>query len=301
MSSPAHDSSEDERLGTTVGGYRIESILGVGGMGRVYRAVGDDGVAVALKLVKADLAKDPTFLRRFDREVRIARTIVHPHVIPVLDAGEHEGAPYLVQRLIERGTLEERLQASGPLDLTTAVRMCSQVASGLDALNEAGMIHRDVKPANILLDEEGNAYITDFGLSKDTRGTVLTRPGQALGSLDYMAPEQIRAEDVSAATDVYALGCVLCECLSGAPPFADRTGMHVLWAHLQDDPPDPCAGRADLPPEVRTVILSALEKNPTRRPQSPGEFARALEQVARPRSGTDHGAGGVHVRPVLPD
>jgi serine/threonine protein kinase len=301
MSSPAHDSSEDERIGTTVGGYRIESILGVGGMGRVYRAVGDDGVPVALKLVKADLAKDQTFLKRFDREVRIARTIVHPHVIPVLDAGEHEGAPYLVQRLIERGTLEERLQETGPLDLATASRICSQVASGLDALSDAGMIHRDVKPANILLDEEGNAYITDFGLSKDTRGTVLTRPGQALGSLDYMAPEQIRAEAVSAATDVYALGCVLCECLSGAPPFADRTGMHVLWAHLQDDPPDPCAGRGDLPPEVRTIILSALEKNPARRPQSPGELARALEEVARHASSGGHGAGGIHERPVLPD
>jgi serine/threonine-protein kinase len=267
-------------------------------MGRVYRATGPDGVPIALKLVKQDLANDQIFRRRFEREVRIARTIVHPHVIPVLDAGEHEGLPYLVQTLIEQGTLDERLREHGPLDLATTSRICTQVASGLDALCDAGLVHRDVKPANILLDENGDAYITDFGLSKDTRGTVLTRPGQALGSLDYMAPEQIRAEAVSAATDVYALACVLCECLSGAPPFADRTGMHVLWAHLQDDPPDPCAGRSDLPPQVSEIILGALHKNPTRRPQTPGELARMLEEVA---SGRGSGSGGIHERPVLPD
>ena len=276
----SNDPQVDENVGTTIGPYRVEAVLGLGGMGRVYRASGADGVAVALKIVKADLASDQIFRRRFDREARIAREVRHPHVVPVLDVGEHNGMPYLAQKLIGAGTLEDRLKASGTIDLAETVRVCSEVASGIDALNTAGLIHRDIKPANILFDEEGTAYITDFGLAKDTQGSVLTRPGQALGSLDYMSPEQIRAEQVSAATDVYALGCVMCECLTGAPPFADRRGMHVLWAHLQDDPPNPCAGSSTVPAEVGATILRALEKNSAKRPQSAGEFARLLEAAA---------------------
>src|SRR5947209_19922403 len=119
------------------------------------------------------------------------------------------------------------------------VKVCDEVAAGLEALWAAGMVHRDVKPGNILLDQDGVAHLTDFGLAKDSQGSLLTLPGQALGSMDYMAPEQIRGEKVTAATDIYALGCVMWECLQGKPPFADRQGMRVLWAHLQDPPPDP--------------------------------------------------------------
>jgi serine/threonine-protein kinase len=137
-----------------------------------------------------------------------------------------------------------------------------------------------VKPGNILLDASGTAYITDFGLAKDTEGTVLTKPGQALGSLDYMAPEQIRGEQVGPAADVYALGCVLCECLAGAPPFADRQGMRVLWAHLQDTPESPCAKRADVPPKVGEAVLRGLAKEPAERPQSASEYARLVRSAA---------------------
>ncbi len=133
------------------------------------------------------------------------------------------------------------------------MRICAQVADGLQALWEAGMVHRDVKPGNILLDLTGKAYITDFGLAKDSEGTVLTRPGQALGSMDYMPPEQIRGEPVTGAADTYSLGCVVFECLYGRPPFADREGMRVLWAHLQDEPPDLSAERADVSPEFVQV------------------------------------------------
>jgi serine/threonine protein kinase len=274
------EASDAKQTGETVGPYTIESVLGVGGMGHVYRAVGPTGEHVALKLVKADLARDHVFRRRFDREARIAQTVAHPHVVPVLDTGEHEGIPYLAQRFVGNGTFEDAIKKTGTVDVATAVQVCRQVADGLEALHENGLIHRDIKPANILLDHDGTAYITDFGLAKDSQGSLLTRPGQALGSLDYMAPEQIRSEEVSAATDVYALGCVMYECLCGAPPFADRQGMRVLWAHLQDKPSNPVEKRPELPPEVGATIMRALEKDPAARPQSASEFAQQLQAAA---------------------
>ena len=266
-------------MGETVGQYRVEGVLGVGGMGFVYRAVGPDGEPVALKLVKRGLAADPTFRRRFDREARIARQVSHTHLVPVLDAGEHEGVPYLVQRFVGNGTLADRV-AEGARPLAETVGVCVQVGGALDELHANGLIHRDVKPANILMDESEVAYITDFGLAKDTQGSLLTRPGEALGSLDYMAPEQVRGEDVSAATDVYALGCVTFECVTGAAPFADRQGMRVLWAQIQDDPPDPREKRPELSEAASAVILGALAKDASLRPQSASEFASQLKAAA---------------------
>jgi serine/threonine protein kinase len=273
------DSSENLSVGERFGPYEVESALGQGGMGHVYRARGPEG-EVALKLIKRDLAADQTFRRRFDREARIAQQVVHPNVVPVLATGEHEGVPYLAQRFVGNDSLADRLRRDGALDLVVTVDVCEQVASGLDALHASGLIHRDVKPGNILLDDAGTAYISDFGLAKDTGGTVLTKPGQALGSLDYMAPEQIRGEGVGPAADVYALGCVLWECLSGAPPFADRKGMRILWAHLQDEPESPCAKRADLPTQVGDAVLRALAKEPEERPQSASAYARLVRAAA---------------------
>jgi serine/threonine protein kinase len=270
----------DPLIDATVGRYRIESLLEVGGMGRVYRAVGPEGELVALKLVRGDLAEDSIFRKRFEREAMIAQQVKNPHVVPVLDTGEHEGVPYLSQRFIEGGSLEQKLKREGHLDVPTTLKLCAEVADGLDALFAGGMVHRDVKPANVLLDLDGTALITDFGLAKDSEGTNLTRPGQALGSLDYMSPEQIRGEAVSAATDVYALGCVICQCLSGTPPFADRKGMRILWAQLQDEPPDPCAELPDAPPGLGAAVLRALAKTPAERPQSAGEYARLLYEAA---------------------
>ena len=222
----------------------LGSIVGSGGVGVVYSAEAADGTRVALKLVKPEKAVDETFKRRFQREARIGQTVRHPRVVPVLESGEHNGLPYMAQQFIEGGSLAEKLERDGRLDLETTVAICAQVAEGLEALSAAGMVHRDVKPANILLDREGNAYITDFGFAKDTEGSVLTFPGQALGSMDYMSPEQIRGDDVSAATDVYALGCVTFECLQGRPPFADSKGVQVLFAHMQKEPPELSAYRS---------------------------------------------------------
>jgi serine/threonine-protein kinase len=268
----------DDLVGQTIGPWRVESLIAVGGMGRVYKARSAEGQDAALKLVKPDLAQDSVFRKRFEREASIAQRLTHPHVIPVLDAGEHDGLPYLAQRLITGGSLDDRLERDGVLQPDLAIRICTEVASGLDALHAAGLFHRDVKPANILLDEDETAFITDFGLAKDTQGSLLTRPGQTLGSMDYMAPEQIRGQEIGPATDVYGLGCVLFECLSGDPPFADRQGMRVLWAHLQDPPPDLAAKRSDLPPAIGQALARALDKDPAARPASASEFAASLTE-----------------------
>jgi serine/threonine-protein kinase len=186
----------------------------------------------------------------------------------------------MAQRFINGMSLDDKLKREGPLDAQTAVHVCSDVAAGLEALWAAGMVHRDVKPANILLDESGRGFITDFGLAKDTQGSLLTLPGQALGSMDYMAPEQIRGEPVSAATDIYALGCVMYECMCGHPPFAEVQGMRILWAQLQDPPPDPRSSRPDMSDEFARTLLTALEKDAAKRPQTAGEYARMLAAAA---------------------
>ncbi|HEV3387921.1 MAG TPA: serine/threonine-protein kinase [Solirubrobacteraceae bacterium] len=273
-------SVSDPRIGSQIGEYSVDDLLGEGGMGKVYTATGPDGGRVALKLVKDDYARDETFRRRFYREARIAQTVKHPNVVPVLDTGEVDGLPYMAQRFIDGMSLDDKLKRDGPLDVQTAVQVCTDVAAGLEALWAAGMVHRDVKPANILLDEEGRGYITDFGLAKDTQGSLLTLPGQALGSMDYMAPEQIRGEQVGAATDIYALGCVMYECMCGRPPFAEVQGMRILWAHLQDPPPDPRAARPDMSDEFANTLLTALQKDAAQRPQSAGEYARMLAAAA---------------------
>ena len=273
--------SDDPLVGTNFGDYAVDGLLGMGGMGKVYRATAADGTSVALKLVKEDYARDETFRRRFYREARIAQMVKHPNVVPVLDTGEHNGLPYMAQRFIKGESLDDKLKRDGPLDVATAVQVCTDVAAGLEALWAAGMVHRDVKPANILLDEAGQAYITDFGLAKDTQGSLLTLPGQALGSMDYMAPEQIRGEAVNAASDIYALGCVMYECMCGRPPFADVQGMRILWAHLQDEPPDPTSLRNDLPSEFARTLMVAMAKDPQQRPATAGEYARMLDEAAK--------------------
>jgi len=269
----------DERIGTKVGDYEIESLVGVGGMGMVYEAISSDGGKVALKIVKPDVARDRTFRRRFSREAEIARTVRNPHLVAVLDTGEHEGLPYMAEQFIDGSSLDDKLKAEGRLDVQTTVTICSEVAEGLEALWAAGMVHRDIKPGNILLDRGGTAYVTDFGLAKNTQGSVLTEPGQALGSLDYMSPEQIRGEEVTGAADIYSLGCVVYECLQGRPPFGDRTGLRVLWAHLQEEPPD-CVGRADLSSAFVQTLKAALAKTPEERPVSGSDYIVALSRAA---------------------
>jgi serine/threonine protein kinase len=273
--------TQEPQLGDAVGRWRLESMLGEGGMGRVYRGVDGAGSQAAVKIVKADLARDSVFRKRFDREAKVAQRVNHPHVVPVIETGEVEGGiPYLAQVFISGGSLEDKIKNEHTLSLEETVRICTAVASGLDALHNEGLIHRDVKPANILLGEDGTPYIADFGLAKDRDASVLTKAGQALGSMDYMAPEQIRGEDVSAQSDVYALGCVMYECLSGRPPFADKQGMRILWAHLQEDPPDPLADRPDVPADVGWALRQALAKEPEERPPTATAYAGMVRIAA---------------------
>jgi len=245
-------------------------------MGKVYDAAGADGTRVALKIVKDELARIDVYRHRFQREAMIAQTVRNPHVVPVVATGEHEGRPYMAAHFIEGNSLETLLKAAKRLPVQTTVMICTQVAEGLQALWEAGMVHRDVKPGNILLDRAGTAYITDFGLAKDSEGAPLTLPGQALGSIDYMAPEQIRGQEVTVQTDVYSLGCVVFECLTGSAPFSDRQGMRILWSHLQDDPPYPDG----VAPKLGAAVMTALRKESEDRPASAVAYAELLAAAA---------------------
>jgi serine/threonine protein kinase len=267
--------------GDQVGPYVIEEQLAVGGMGAVFKARRSDGGLVALKLIKRDLAADRDFRRRFRRESQAATKVKHRHIVSVVDQGEHDGIPYLAQEFIEGGTLADRIVPGRGLDLEHAVLFCLQVAKGLDAIHRLELVHRDVKPANILLDRSDRAYLTDFGLAKDRDASMLTQAGQTVGSMDYMAPEQIRGEAVSPRTDIYSLGCVTYECLCGRPPFGKRDGrMAVLFGHLQDEPADPCAGRPEVPDDVTWAIMRALEKEAEKRPPTATAYARMIQVAA---------------------
>jgi serine/threonine protein kinase len=275
-----YEPAADLRPGDIVGSYEVQEPLGEGGMARVYRAVGPHGEEVALKFVRSELAREDMFRRRFAREVQTAVRIAHPHVLPVIENGEHEGVPYMAQPFMRGGSLQDRLNAEGALELVTAVTVCLEVAKGVGELHTHGLVHRDLKPANILLDEEGRAFVADFGLAKVPQASLLTQPGEAVGTLHYMAPEQIRAEHVTPSTDVYSLGCIMFEFLAGRPPFAGHRGMGVLWAHLQEKPPDPCAGRDDLPKDLTWAVNRALEKKPEDRPETATGYARMVQVAA---------------------
>ena len=276
----------EPRPGDSVGPYKITRVIGRGRMGIVFEAAADGEEPVAVKVVTTELTQDEVFLRRFRREVAAAQKIEHTNVVPVLAHGDEGGLPYLVQRLIPGGSLADRIAAEGTLGLQTTVKLLAGAAAGIDALHVGGLVHRDIKPANILLDGD-TAYVSDFGLAKDSQASNLTRPGQALGSLDYMAPEQIRGEDVSPATDIYALGCVFVECLTGKPPFGGRPSMRVLFAHLQDPPPDLTEQRRDLSPDVA-------------RARSPGRWRRSRWTVRRARRPTWRRWHGRRVRSRSP-
>ena len=269
------------RIGTQVAGFRIESVLGRGGMSVVYVAEQVRlGRKVALKVLTTELAWDDQFRERFVRESQIAAAIDHPNIIPIYDAGEDDGLLYIAMRFVQGPDLKEVLKR-GNLGVGRTIFLVEQVASALDAAHAHSLVHRDVKPGNILLEEStDHAYLTDFGVAKQTTARGLTSTGHFLGTVEYAAPEQIEGGPVDARTDVYALGCVLYECLTSSPPFAHGTEHAVLHAHLVDPPPSVTRLRPELPHAFDGVIATALAKDPAERFSSCGDLVHAARNAA---------------------
>jgi hypothetical protein len=272
----------DIPIGTEFAGYRIIEILGRGGMSVVFTAEHIRlGRMVALKLLTPALAADESFRERFIRESRLAATLDHPNIIPIYDAGESEGFLYIAMRHVEGPDLGVVLKESGQLPIGQTLCFVEQVAGALDQAHEQGLVHRDVKPANILIAKPSDrVYLTDFGVVKATSSGGLTKTGYFLGTFEYAAPEQIEGKEVDGRTDLYALGCVVYEALSGEPPFRADTEASVIHAHLVDPPPKLTTKRPDLPLSVNDVIATAMAKNKEDRFSSAGEFIRALRAVA---------------------
>jgi serine/threonine protein kinase len=263
--------------GDVLGPFRLEERLGAGGMGIVFRARRQpDGADVALKVLREELGGDDVFRRRFEHEARSAAEVRNPNLVAVLEAGEAGGRHYLASEFVPGRTLDDRIRADGALPLADAAQVVGQVASALDALHAAGVVHRDVKASNVLLRDDGTAMLTDFGLAKGEAYTVLTQPGQVLGTLDYLAPELIRGDDATPASDVYALGCLAYECVTGTTPFGGRSIFQIGLAHLDEAPPDPASTRPDCPPRLAEAVLSALAKEPEHRPVPATAYAREL-------------------------
>jgi serine/threonine-protein kinase len=272
--------------GAEFAGCRIEAVAGRGGMGIVYRATQLSlGRPVALKLITPDRAGDPGFRERFERESRIAAAIDHPNVIPVYAAGEEGGHLYLVMRYVQGTDLQHLLARERTVPPARAASIALQIGAALDAAHAVGLVHRDVKPANVLLNRE-HAYLADFGLSQvvgsDTR---LTSTGQWIGTVDFMAPEQFEGGEADARADVYALGCVLYDALTGSVPYPRGTVPATMIAHMQEEPPRPSGHGA--PEGFDRVVARALAKDPADRYPSAGDLGRAAQAAAEGRPVTE--------------
>ena len=262
-------------IGSVFAGHRIEAVAGRGGMGVVYVAT---HLAlqrrVALKLIAPELAEDESFRARFQQESMTAASIDHPNVIPIYHAGEEDGKLYITMRYVEGTDLRAMIAREGKLDPRTAARIVSEVAAALDAAHARGLVHRDVKPANVLIGEGGQAYLTDFGLTKHASQSGMTKTGMFVGTLDYIAPEQLKGGEVDARVDVYALGCVLYQALTGKVPYPRDSEPAKIWAHMQEPPPTVLT-EGDVPQHFEQVIQRAMAKDPDGRYPSAGDLGRA--------------------------
>lgn len=290
--------------GDTVAGYRIERQLGHGGMGVVYEATELSlDRRVALKVIAPELSTDPSFRARFERERRLQAQLVHPNVVPVFRAGDSEGGLYLVMALIDGCSLDHLLaEDPGPPAIERTISILRQVAAALDAAHEMGLVHRDLKPQNILVDGRDRAYLADFGLTRERGQERMTSTGRFLGTVEYAAPELSRGEESTEAGDIYSLTCVLYECLIGRPPFVAESQLAVAIAHSSDDPPQPSEERADLPSSIDRVIArgmakDAAERFPSARSLIEAASASLAHLVGRPGEGRRLPAPPAEARP----
>ena len=275
--------SADPRIGTELLDYRIEALLGRGGMSVVYRAQ-DLRLKrrVALKLLAPELSEDERFRERFVRESELAASLDHPHIVPIYAAGVFQGQLYIAMRYVEGSDLKQLLREEGPLVPNRAIALLAQLADALDAAHARGLVHRDIKPSNALLDATGHVYLADFGLSKRaSERSGLTVSGQMLGTINYAAPEQIEGRALDRRADVYSLGCLLYECLTGEVPFPRDSELASLFAHLHDLPPKPSACNSALPTAIDSVVARALAKDPEERYGSCGGLVDAAHAAVR--------------------
>ena len=271
------------------GPYRLEHLLGRGGMGEVHRAWDTRrGRTVALKRLPAPLAGDPEFQARFRRESALAAQLSEPHIIPIHDFGEINGRLFIDMRLVDGTDLASVVKSEGPMAPRRAIGILAQVAGALDAAHAAGLVHRDVKPSNVLVrghDEDEFAYLIDFGIARaaagQTSGPALTLTGATLGTLDYMAPERFENRPVDGRADVYSLACMLFELLTGAAPFRGRTPVGMIHAHVTLDPPRPSAHRPGLPPGLDDVVVRGMAKRPEHRYPTAGALVAAARAAVR--------------------
>ncbi len=265
--------------GTTLAGYRIERFVAQGGMGAVYEATQLDlDRRVALKLISERLGSDERFCERFRRESRTAASIDHPNILPVYQAGEWNGRLFLAMRFVDGPDLSSLLRREGPLDVHDTLEILTQIGDALDAAHARGLVHRDVKPANVMLERRDTgwrAYLTDFGLAKpDDDADEHTAPGEVLGTIDYMAPEQVNGEPVDGRADVYAFGCMVYRCLTGEVPYKRDSRTATMMAHANAPVPVPSEQVADLPAPLDFVVRRAMEKDVEQRAQSAGALMR---------------------------
>jgi tetratricopeptide (TPR) repeat protein len=277
--------SLDQRIGreTVVAGYRIVEPLGRGGSSVVYRAEHVQlGRPAALKLLTPAIGENER-QDRFLRESKLAASLDHPSIVPVYDAGEEDGHLFIAMALIEGSDLRTLLVQEGRLPLRRSLRIVGQIASALDAAHARGLVHRDVKPANILVGDGDRAYLSDFGVVKEVAALGTTRTGSFVGTIEYCAPEQIEGKDVDGRADVYALACVLYECLVGTPPFHRSSDIAILNAHLHTPPPKLSKAAPDLPEALEPVLAKALSKSPLDRYATCGDLVAAAREAAQPQ------------------
>src|SRR5579864_2444213 len=263
--------------------YRLISEIARGGMAAVWRA--EDTLLdrqVAVKLLHPQFATDPEFLERFRREARAAARLSHPNIVPIYDVGEDNGIPYIVMELVEGGNLKDRIRAAAPLADAEIRAIGAALAATLDYAHQKGLIHRDVKPQNVLLGEDGRPRLTDFGIAQAMASSGLTRTGAVMGSVHYIAPELVRGRTASPQSDIYSLGAVLYEMATGRVPFQGETDLSVALAHVEETPAPPRALNSRLAPDLEASILRALSKAPDLRFGSAAAFAEALRSGRAP-------------------